>query len=309
MKKLLTIVFANLLLLRATAQTGFDDYIFTPPQNWQEQKTKDFIFLSQSQDPASGCVAQILLPAASSGDLEKDAKAVFAMMYPGWEYRNSGDKQYDLTKGNTAQGLPFCMMEAAVKKVRADGYYYDYEDGSALVIGVGKQIVIIASRHERLTSCECRRNYILWKRFFNSFTVKNAVPPQHTEEDASTKIIGVWKTAESMSVSDYVFAANGHYQHGGALATSSTSRDQYYEYLHIKSYSFEGDGTWAILKNELTLTKRGEKEGEKRIVRFEQVNHGGTGWKDRMVLLQKDAAGEYEVRYEKQLPAKKSGDE
>lgn len=300
MKSNLSLALAGMLMqLVAHAQTGFDDYVFIPPQNWQMQKNKDFLLLAQSQDPAVGCVVQILLPAESSGNLETDAKNVFAMMYPGWEYRNSGEKQYDLIKGYTTQGLAFCMMEAPMKKVRADGYYYDYEDGSALVIGLGKQMVIIASRHERLISCECRRNYNLWKRFFNSFTVKNASLPENTEEEPSKKIVGLWKTAESMAVSDYVFAANGHYQHGGAIATSSTSRNQDYEFLHIKSYSFEGDGAYSISKNELTIKKRGEKEAEKRSIRFEKINHGGTGWKERMVLLEKDVAGEYEVRYEK----------
>ena len=33
--------------------------------------------------------------------------------------------------------------------------------------------------------------------------------------------------------------------------------------------------------------------------RFEEVNHGGTGWKDRLWLLTRDSAGEVEVCYEK----------
>lgn len=283
------------------AQKSFDDYTFTTPENWMVQKNKDFIMLAQSQDPGAGCVIQILLPAASSGNLEQDAKNVFGMMYPGWEYRNTGEKQHDLVKGHTAQGLEFCMMQAPMKKVRADGFYYDYEDGSALVIGLEKQMVIIAARHNRLLSCECDRKYDLWKRFFKSFTIKNALLPKTKPEEASKQIIGVWKIAESMAVSDYVFAANGNFSHGGAIATSSTSRDQQYEYLHIKSYSFEGDGSYSIFNNVLTLKKRGAKEPDKKEIRFEKVNHGGTGWKDRMYMLGKDVTGYYETRYEKQV--------
>lgn len=290
-----------LMQLAAHAQTSWDDYVFTVPQNWIIQKNKDFIMLAQSQDPTSGCVVQILLPTESSGNLEQDVQGVFAMMYPGWEYRNAGEKQHDLIKGHTTQGLEYCMMEAPMKKVRPDGFYYDYEDGSALVIGLGKQVVIIATRHERLIACQCRRDYNLWKRFFHSFTVKNAPVPKNSDEDPATRIIGLWKTAESMVVSDYAFAANGHYKHDGAIASSSTSRDQNYEYLHIKSYSFEGDGTYSITKKELSLLRRGAAAAEKRLVRFEKVNHGSTGWKDRMVMLDKDVAGVYEVRYEKQI--------
>jgi hypothetical protein len=42
---------------------------------------------------------------------------------------------------------------------------------------------------------------------------------------------------------------------------------------------------------------------EQRKFRFEEVNHGGTGWKDRVYLLSHDpTTGELnEVCYEKQL--------
>jgi hypothetical protein len=302
MKYNLSLAVAGMLMqLVAHAQTSFDDYEYTTPENWLVQKNKDFILLAQNQDLNAGCVIQLLLPTASSGNLEEDAKGVFAMMYPGWEYRNSGEKQHDLIKGHTKQGLEYCIMEAPMKKMRPDGYYFDYEDGSAIVIGLEKQMIIIAARHNRLLACECHRKYNLWNRFFKSFTVNNATVPKRTTEEMSKQIIGVWKIAESMAISDYVFAANGHYQHGGAIAGSSTSRDQHYEYLHIKSYSFEGDGSYSLSNNELTLKKRGAREAEKRSIRFEKVNHGGKGWKDRMYMMGKDVAGDYEARYEKQV--------
>lgn len=299
MKKKIILLPASIFPLIAFAQIGFADYEYTVPENWFVQKNKDFIMLAQSQEVSNGCVIQILLPNASSGNLEEDAKGVFNMMYPGWEYRNTGEKQFDLVKGYTAQGLEYCRMEAPVKKVRADGYYYDYEDGIAWVIGVGKQIVIIAARHNRLLACECHRKYNLWKRFFKSFNIKNVTVPKNTSEDAAKRIVGVWKTAESMVISDYVFAANGNYQHGGAIGSSSSSRDQYFEYIHMKSYSFEGDGSYSIANNLLSLKKRGAQEVEKRPIRFEKVDHGGTGWKERMYLMGRDVAGEFEVGYEK----------
>jgi len=304
MKKILT---ASALLLHITtqAQINFHSYTYTAPENWLVQKNKDFIMLAQSQDGNMGCVIQILLPNNSSGNLEKDAKDVFNMMYPGWEYRNSGEKEHDLFKGYTTQGLPYCRMEAEVKKARPDGHYYDYEDGVALVIGIEKQLVIIAARHNRLLACECRRKYNLWSRFFQSFKIANAKATTTIGTAPAEKIVGLWKTAESMVVSDYVFAANGNYQHGGAIGSTSTSRDQNYVYIHMKSYSFTGDGSYSVTGNQLTLKKRGAKTPEKIPIRFETVNHGGTGWKERMYMMGNGVAGEYEVGYEK----KEKGDE
>ena len=94
MKKILTVSFL-LLQMITQAQIDFENYSYTAPENWLVQKNKDFILLAQSQDPGAGCVVQILLPANSSGNLEKDAKDVFNMMYPGWEYRNTGEKEHD----------------------------------------------------------------------------------------------------------------------------------------------------------------------------------------------------------------------
>jgi hypothetical protein len=67
----------------------------------------------------------------------------------------------------------------------------------------------------------------------------------------------------------------------------------------MKSYSFTGDGSYSINANQLTLNKRGAKTPEKIPIRFESVNHGGTGWKDRLYMMGNDVAGEYEVSYER----------
>jgi hypothetical protein len=189
-------------------------------------------------------------------------------------------------------------MEAGMSVTNADGRYYT-EEGTALVISAGSQIVIIAARHERLISCECRNNYNLWKRFFRSFTVRNAAVPVKKGEDPSQLIIGYWKTAENMVISDYLFAANGKFQHAGAFGNTSTSSDFNYDYIHYKSWSWEGDGSYSINGNHLTLKKRGSSPEELQ-VRFEKINHGGTGWKDRMYIIRKDNYSENEAGYEKQ---------
>lgn len=102
-----------------------------------------------------------------------------------------------------------------------------------------------------------------------------------------------------MVVSDYIFAANGNYQHGGAIGTSTTTSDFNYNYIHYKNYSFEGDGSYSIAGNRLMLRKKTSTNPETVQIRFEKSNRGGAGWTDRVYMLQKDAAGEFEVCYEK----------
>ena len=298
---------------KATARTGnpniqqmnsgtfdWNNYAFVAPDNWFTTRNKDFIQLAQSQTE-QGCVITILSPQASSGNLETDAKAVFDMMYPGWKYRYTGEKQYDISKGYTQQGLEYCMFDAPMHKMRPDGYYYDYEDGSAWVIRMGNQVAIIAGRHNRLIACNCYHYYHNWRRFFNSFTVKNQTAQNTSGQDLSKRIIGSWMQMGSGALTEYIFAANGHYQFIGAYGTSSNVTRNYTEYVEIKSSAWEGDGIYSMKGNKIILTGRGDNNKEEITFRFEKVNHGGTGWKERLCMLKIFRADgkPYEVCYEK----------
>lgn len=274
-----------------------NDYDFIAPEHWQVQSKPDHILLTQSPD-MSGCIIQILPPQPSSGNLETDSKAVFETMYSGWQYQKTGERQYVLSKGRLPKGLEYCMMEAPMSATSADGRYL-LEEGVALVVKAGNQLALIAVRHRGLLAhIDCQRKYETWRRFFNSFTVRNAPIPGSLGQDAAQRIIGVWSQNESGGASEYIFAANGHYAFSGALGTSSTSSDVRHEYLHIRTYAFAGDGSYSILGGRLKLRRHGA-DVEELPFRFEQVNSGGTGWRDRLYLLRTDRAGKSEVCYEK----------
>ncbi|HMG92354.1 MAG TPA: hypothetical protein VK589_19990 [Chryseolinea sp.] len=288
---------------QSAASFDFSNYSYIVPDKWRSQKEQDYIMLAQSLTTEPSCIILIFPPQPSTGNLEQDAQNVIQQMYPGWQFRSVGAKQYDLTKGFTTQGLEYCMLEAGMSKLAADGSRYDgFEDGGALVIKTGNQIVIIASRHTTmLAHTDCVNKYETWRRFFISFTVKNAIIPKRVD-DPPKRIIGVWTLSGYGPASgEYIFAANGNYQLTGGLGTSSTTRDQNYEYLHIKTYAFQGDGGYSMTGSQLSLKKRNDKNPEQAQFRFEQVNHGGTGWKDRLCLLKTDPTlrTKYEVCYER----------
>jgi hypothetical protein len=261
--------------------------------------------MSQIAPPGESCLILVIPPQSLSGNLEADVKSVFDQMYPGWSYRFSGEKKYDLIKGYTSQGLEYYMMQASMNKLSADGARYDgFEDGTAMVIKAGNKVGIISARHNTamMVHDQCRDKYETWLRFLNSITIKAATVSRAVEEPASKRIVGVWKMkSHGPAVGDYVFAANGNYQMVGGLGSSSTTRDDRYEYLHLTSYAFQGDGRYSIDGSQLKLMKRGEQPEQIRI-RFEKINHGGTGWNDRMHLLKKGSTDgkEYEVTYEKE---------
>lgn len=274
------------------------DYEFTAPDGWQTQNQPDHLLLSQSADPM-GCVIQILPPQPSSGNLEQDANAVFEMMYRGWHYQKAGEGQQALSRGVLPKGLPYCMKEASMSATGPDGRYH-LEEGAALVIQAGDQVAIVAVRHRSvLAHNDCLNRYETWRRFFNSFTVRGATTVAPETGKAAERIVGVWSQSGGGAIGDYVFAANGHYAVAGGLGSSSTSRDDRHEYLHLRSHAWSGDGTYTIAGGQLLLRGRGGDEPQRMPFRFEQVNHGGTGWKDRLWLLKTDVHGRTEVCYEK----------
>jgi len=276
------------------------DYEFLPPPKWQVQKGDGILRI---QSPESGCLIIIFTPQQSSGDLEKDAAGVFETMYRGWQFQKTGDQRYTLSRGFTLQGLEFFMMEGLMGKLAADGSRYDgFEEGAALVIKIGNQTVIVSVRHNTglFAHNDCMGKYEYWRRFFNSFVVKNAPVAKNSTADAPARIIGKWSLAESgVAVGDYVFAANGNYSRGGGVGSSSTTADSRYEYLHMTTYAFGGDGSYSLAGNKLSLKKRGAAT-ELAQIRFDKVNHAGTGWKDRFHILTMGSSGETESRYEKQ---------
>jgi hypothetical protein len=100
---------------------------------------------------------------------------------------------------------------------------------------------------------------------------------------------------------DYIFAANGNYQYLGGVGTTFKASDYNYEYIHTRASAFQGDGSYSITGNQLTIMRRGDKNPEQVRFRFEKVNHGGTDWSDRVYMLKKNVTDgkEYEVCYEK----------
>ncbi len=276
-----------------------DHYDYIPPEGWQVENRPDHVLLRQSADPA-GCVIQILPLQVSSGDLEQDANAVFEMMYPGWSYQRDGLQRYTLSRGVLPKGLRYFMKEAAMSATSADGRY-QLEEGAALVVQAGAQVAIVAVRHRSvLAHNDCLNRYETWRRFFNSFTVEGAEPVSAAEKDQVVeRIVGVWSQSGGGAAGDYIFAANSRYAFAGGLGSSFTRSEGDDAFVHIRSQAWSGDGSYEIAGRELVLRGRGDEEAQRVPFRFEEVNHGGVGWKDRLWLLKTDPQGRMEVCYEK----------
>jgi len=259
-----------------------NDYEFIPPEGWVVQRDTNQLLM---QNPQSGCQIQLIEPQPTSGSLEQVSRAAFELMYAGWQYRKTGEQQYLLSTGVLSKGLEYFMMEAEMSK---DGAAYGaFQNGAALIVRAGSQLVVIAVRHPTLMSAhrECVVRYATWRRFFNSFTVRNTPTVREADGELSRRIVGRWAMTEGLAVGEYVFAANGTYASGRAFASSASGAGA----------DISGDGRYSMVGDQLTMSRTGGTEQVR--FRFEKVNHGGTGWTDRLRMLKKDAFGENEVSY------------
>jgi hypothetical protein len=262
-----------------------NDYEFIPPEGWVVQRNTDDLLL---QNPQSGCLIRIFEPQATSGNLEQVSRAVFEQMYVGWQFRQTRERRYLLSTGVLPKGLDYFMTEAEMSKDGAE--LGGFQDGAALIVKAGSQIVIIAVRHASLMSDHrrCVVTYATWRRFFNSFTVRNTPIVREAEGELSRRIVGRWAMTEGLAVGEYVFAANGTYASGGAFGSSASGA--------VSNAS--RDGRYSMAADQLIMSRPVGTVEQVRF-RFERVNHGGTGWRDRLYMLKKDAFGETEVSYER----------
>ncbi len=264
------------------------DYEFIPPPGWQVQRQGDHV---RMQNMESGCLILLGEPQLSSGNLEQDALAVFDTMYKGWHPRKDGPQRYLLSKGVLPKGLPFAMVEALMGKLNPDGASFaGFEDGAALVVGSGNQYALVAVRHSDLPGhVNCLR-YEGWRRFFNSFTLKN-VPSARTADDGANRIVGRWTSVESGAVGDYTFAASGRYSYGGAISNTTQAQES--------TYDLQNSGTYSVSGSRLTMVRRAQPE--QVTIRFVEVNQGGNGWTERLCMVRADAMGmENEACYRRQ---------
>jgi hypothetical protein len=274
-------------------------YAYIPPESWTLEKGNGYILYTQVlADGRPGCRLIIIPPVVSSGKLEDDVKSIFLQMYPGWRYYYSDARHDDLVRGNTKQGAPYYMLEAEMVKDRPDGGR-DYEQGAALVVGSGKQSAIIALRHEITgLNCQCKQRYNTWQRFFNSFAIKN-LSPQSQRDTSPSRFIGSWMSSGNRSISEYIFAANGRFQFIGGFGSYSKISN---EILELKTSAWQGDGSYSIQGDRLLFTRKGETKPDIYRFRFESINKGSTGWKERICLLNehpRDNGPAYEACYEK----------
>ena len=107
-------------------------------------------------------------------------------------------------------------------------------------------------------------------------------------------LVGSWQSIGSVLLK-YIFAANGHYQFIGAYSTSSYISPYLIEH---RTSAFKGDGTYSFNANRITTVKDGKSSTAQ--FRLEKVNHGGTGWTDRLYLQESFDGKPNEVCYEKQ---------
>lgn len=260
------------------AAGSFDDYTYTMPEKWITKRENGYMHLIQEKDGKYGCYISLFNPEAGSGNIENDVQNYFAALYKGWQFLNPA--VYTITKGQTWQGVEYCMMESSMTRQR--GEQYDHEDGGIIAFKFGNKLGIVSIRHEPIgLYCECKKNFNTWARFLNTFTMKGFTPAA-SSQSPSSMIVGSWMLMQGRTLNNYVFAANGRYQnftgYGDYVKVDANT-------IASRSTVFKGDGKYSINGNTVTLNADAGNQRQTFRVRFEKVNKGGKGWTDRIYIF------------------------
>ncbi|HEX2627795.1 MAG TPA: hypothetical protein VHM26_02245, partial [Chitinophagaceae bacterium] len=167
---------------------SFDDYTYTMPEKWITKRENGYMHLIQEKDGKYGCYISLFNPETGSGNIENDVQNYFSAMYKGWQFLNPS--VYAITKGQTWQGVEYCMMESSMTRQR--GEQYDHEDGGIIAFRFGNKLGIVSIRHEPIgLYCECKKNFNTWARFLNTFSLKGFTPAP-SSQSPSSMILGSW---------------------------------------------------------------------------------------------------------------------
>jgi hypothetical protein len=187
-------------------------------------------------DEKTPCAYGLSPARPSSGNLEADARAAILEALPGWEIK--ADHQYNALRGVAAAGWPYYVFATDVKKLEGGSYKYLEAITMAFPSNSG-------------------RVSILWgfgppAHVLNDLSLVSlfhSLRPRGWNSDGGKAFLqelqGTWRDSNSSGLAQYKFMANGRYEYGYGVITSTGIQET--------RFSSVSDGRYELRGSELTL--------------------------------------------------------
>ena len=253
-------------------------------------------------DPA--CILIASGPLAATGDLAQQALELLVSGFSGLGYQLMDDTLNDAdilsfrTQGRSAGGWEYVELRAQLLRSGSSGD----ERGHIMLVRAGSQVFPIFGYSPTSVGCTQLMSdngagfvgELRWRELEFSLDF-----PSATKDDAAlaSAIIGHWSYFQGVSAQEYVFAANGRYQHWGGLGQVHDVSPTEYE---IVTSVFAGDGSYHVKGNVVALFPDG-RDAESMLFRIYEKHsaYPTTTTTGKFGLMRKDSAGAYEVPLER----------
>ncbi len=267
-----------------------------PPGMTGTDQTSRYDLIDMGSGGINTCGITINAPVAASGDLAQQANDILVQGYMAQGYQVLDDNYGtnligNRTQGRSPKGWDWVELRAELRKTGPSP-----ERGHILLVGLGSQVVPILGYSPENDGCtqlahdntagiigELRWRQLAYSLDFSGLTA------------SAVSVVGQWSLFQANSGQEYVFAANGRYQHWGGLTTahqiSSTE-------IELVTSSFTGDGAWKVEGDVLALFPDGRAPEAYLFRVFEHHSISATGVvrKDvKLGLMKQDVAGPYEL--------------
>ncbi|HEX5083753.1 MAG TPA: hypothetical protein VFY40_17025 [Blastocatellia bacterium] len=254
---------------------------FDPPTGYVARQNGRMIELApKTFDEKTPCAYGLSPARPSSGNLEADARAAILEALPGWEIK--ADHQYNALRGVAAAGWPYYVFATDVKKLEGGSYKYLEAVTMAFPSGSGRVNILWGFGPPAHVL-----NDLSLVRLFHSLR------PRGWNSDGGKAFLqelqGTWRDSNSSGLAQYKFMANGRYEYGYGVITSTGIQET--------RFSSVSDGRYELRGSELTLIpdRRDHGPSKYRVRIYDELFLGR--WSRAISFLDDSAKAALEVQY------------
>ena len=263
-----------------TEQAGYLSFTF--PAGWARVDYPDggIVYTGQIRDEV--CTFSVLPLRPSSGDLLRDAIAVFTELFKTDPLTHYPFPDPVLVRGTSPLGWSYAGLQKSL------GHVGDEKRGIyVFVVGLGGRDAVLVTTSKRPLVSNCFGELVKdeWPPIFYSLRFQGWNGPSQ-EKAAAQKLLGTWTLATGSVAGQFTFASNGRY---GTTAAAQQRTLVAPNQVLATTQAYSGDGAYAVKGNTLVFTEdRGNTRSGVAQFRVEQISKDGQTWTDQFCMTKSD---------------------
>jgi hypothetical protein len=286
---------------RAPSGAMLDDYVYTVPAGWTEQRFSDGIVLSSPfSSTQEKCLISMLAMRPAGPDLLQDANNAFRDIWlHNYVLRNVTPAGFTfperIVHGFSGQGWEYLMVRRGIAPPNSRESRLGFvmvaklDNRVAVISGLSKDPLVSACMGESLAST-------VWPKFLYSLGFKSWQGPDQTQA-MRQRLAGEWIAATATAGDMIAFAGNGRFANAAAAQQYHLTTND----LVTTTQAYFGNGSYTLRGNGITLAQD-DKKITNGFFRIEQESKDeGRTWADVFYLMRTSTVNgeDYELRFKR----------